>query len=299
MKKECYICSMNELMDNLVSYGDILLSCSIKHDMHMEHRMPAHSIIFVRSGKLIIEGRDSTDEITADNFVFVRRDCSVNVTKVPLDGTPYRGINFTLPRRYLKEYYNRIAAICRKMRGISPIGQTVNILPQTTGLKSLFGSFMPYTDSGETPSDEWLRLKVDEAIMCLLNIDQRFYPTLFDFNEVWKIDLLDFMEHNFTEDLTLEEFAAYTGRSLATFKRDFARISTLPPQRWITEHRLERAKELMIKYGLTAQDAGYTAGFKNRSHFSQAFKKMYGHAPSEYIKMKVKNEEQALRAMKN
>ena len=53
--------------------------------------MPAHSIIFVRSGKLIIEGRDSTDEITADNFVFVRRDCSVNVTKVPLDGTPYRG----------------------------------------------------------------------------------------------------------------------------------------------------------------------------------------------------------------
>ena len=67
----------------------------------------------------------------------------------------------------------------------------------------------------------------------------------------------------------------------------------------ITEHRLERAKELMIKNGLTAQDAGYTAGFKNRSHFSQAFKKMYGHAPSEYIKMKVKNEEQALRAMKN
>lgn len=135
---------MNGLMDNLVNYGDILLSCSIKHDMHMEHRMPAHSIIFVRSGKLIIEGRDSTDEITADNFVFVRRDCSINVTKVPLDGTPYRGINFTLPRRYLKEYYNRIAATCRKMRGISPIGQTVNILPQTTGLKSLFGSFMPY-----------------------------------------------------------------------------------------------------------------------------------------------------------
>ena len=111
---------MNRLMDNLVNYGDILLSCSIRHDMHMEHRMPAHSIIFVRSGKLIIEGRDSTDEITADNFVFVRRDCSVNVTKVPLDGTPYRGINFTLPRRYLKEYYNRIAAICRKMRGHKP-----------------------------------------------------------------------------------------------------------------------------------------------------------------------------------
>ena len=37
MKKECYICSMNGLMDNLVNYGDILLSCSIIHDMHWEH----------------------------------------------------------------------------------------------------------------------------------------------------------------------------------------------------------------------------------------------------------------------
>ena len=38
----------------------------------------------------------------------------------------------------------------QKDEGHKPIGQTVNILPQTTGLKSLFGSFMPYTDSGET-----------------------------------------------------------------------------------------------------------------------------------------------------
>ncbi len=54
---------------------------------------------------------------------------------------------------------------------------------------------------------------------------------------------MDFMEQNYTEDLTLEEFASYTGRSLATFKRDFAKVSPLPPQRWIMEHRLEKAKK--------------------------------------------------------
>lgn len=197
--------------------------------MHWEHRMPAHSIIFVRSGKLVIEGRDRTDEITAGNYVFVRRDCSVNMTKVPLDGKPYQGINFSLPRHELKEYYNRIAATCKKLHHVSPIALTVNILPQVTALKSLFDSFLPYTDSTETPSDEWLRLKVQEAVMSLLAIDTRFYPTLFDFSEAWKIDLMDFMEQNYTEDLTLEEFASYTGRSLATFKRDFAKISPLPP----------------------------------------------------------------------
>ena len=245
---------MNGEIENLVNYGDILLSCCIPHDMHWEHRMPAHSIIFVRSGKLVIEGRDRTDEITAGNYVFVRRDCSVNMTKVPLDGKPYQGINFSLPRHELKEYYNRIAATCKKLHHVSPIALTVNILPQVTALKSLFDSF----------------LKVQEAVMSLLAIDTRFYPTLFDFSEAWKIDLMDFMEQNYTEDLTLEEFASYTGRSLATFKRDFAKISPLPPQRWIMEHRLEKAKTLLLENTATAQDVAYMVGFKNRSDMHQA-----------------------------
>ena len=129
---------MNEAIDHLINYGNILLSCSIPHDMHLEHRMPAHSIIFVRSGKLVIEGREMTDEVMADNFVFVRRDCSVNVTKVPLDGHPYRGINFSLPRKELKEYYNRVAGTCKRLHGLGPIGKTVNVLPRTVALKSLF-----------------------------------------------------------------------------------------------------------------------------------------------------------------
>ena len=273
---------MNEQVESLVNYGDILLSCCIPHDMHVEHRMPAHSIIFVRSGKLVIAGRDKSEAVEAGQYVFIRRDCTIDVTKVPFDGEPYRGINLTLPRRELKEYYTRIAGSCKRLQGVAPIGKTVNVLPRTVALKSLFDSFLPYTDSGETPATEWLQLKVQEAVMCLLALDDRFYPTLFDFNEVWKIDLLDFMEHNFTEELSLEEFASYTGRSLATFKRDFAKISPLSPQRWILEHRLERAKSLLLAGGITAQEAGYRVGFKNRSHFSQAFKKRYGCAPAYY-----------------
>lgn len=274
---------MNELpKENLINYGDILLSCCIPHDMHWEHRMPTHSIIFVRSGKLVVEEKDRTTEVPAGNFVFVRRDCSINVTKVPLNGEPYRGINFSLPRKELKEYYAKIANTCKKMHGAKPIAKTVNILPQTIALRSLFDSFLPYTDSDQVPSEQWLQLKVQEAIMGLLEIDNHFYPTLFDFNEVWKIDLLDFMEQNFTEDLSLEEFASYTGRSLATFKRDFAKICSLSPLKWILEHRLEKAKELLLGSEVSAQEVGYMVGFKNRSHFSQAFKKHFGCAPDNY-----------------
>lgn len=80
--------------------------------------------------------------------------------------------------------------------------------------------------------------------------------------------------------MTLEEFASYTGRSLATFKRDFAKISDVPPQRWITEHRLELAKQILAQEGISATDACFRVGFKNRSHFSTAFKRRFGYAPS-------------------
>lgn len=213
---------MNEPL--ITQYADTLYSCLIPYDMHFEHRMPAHSIIFVRSGKLLIKENQREVEVA-----------TILSKSVPLDG--------------------------------------------------LFQSLMVYVDNETEPTADMLSLKLREAIMCLLSLNPGFYPTLFDFNESWKIDILEFMENNFTEDMTLDEFASYTGRSLASFKRDFAKISTLPPLRWIMEHRLDKAKRMLENGMGLAQDVGYSVGFKNRSHFSQAFKKRYGYAPNDYVKL--------------
>lgn len=268
----------------LTQYDDTLYSCLIPYDMHLSHRMPAHSIIFVRSGKLMIEENGEVVEVTEGNYVFVKRDCTVRITKVALGKTPYRGISFRLRRKVLKEYYSGIP-ISALPNNASPIKPVATILPKSIPLDSLFQSLMVYIDNETEPTEEMLGLKLREAILCLLNLHPDFYPTLFDFNESWKIDLLEFMENNFTEDMTLEEFASYTGRSLATFKRDFAKISSLPPLRWIMEHRLDKAKRLLESGKGLAQEVGYAVGFKNRSHFSQAFKKRFGYAPSEYVKL--------------
>lgn len=273
---------MNEPL--ITQYADTLYSCLIPYDMHLEHRMPAHSIIFVRSGKLLIEENKRVVEVMAGNYVFVKRDCTVKITKVSLEEAPYRGINLTLRRKALKDYYT---AIPRSIlpKDAKPIERVATILPKSIPLDGLFQSLMVYVDNETEPAAEMFTLKLREAIMCLLSLNPDFYPTLFDFNESWKIDILDFMENNFTEDMTLDEFASYTGRSLASFKRDFAKISPLPPLRWIMEHRLDMAKRLLENGKGLAQDVGYSVGFKNRSHFSQAFKKRFGYAPSDYVKL--------------
>ena len=105
------------------------------------------------------------------------------------------------------------------------------------------------------------------------------YPTLFDFNESWKIDLLPFMEANYTQDMTLDEFATYTGRSLATFKRDFAKVSDLSPEKWLIKKRLDKAYELLSNGNIKPSDVYVAVGFKNRSHFSSTFKRQFGIPP--------------------
>ena len=89
----------------------------------------------------------------------------------------------------------------------------------------------PYFNSGIRPTDELLELKMTEGLYVLLNTDKNLYASLFDFADPWKIDIMDFMEQNYMNDLTLAEMANYTGRSLATFKRDFNKVSDLSPQK--------------------------------------------------------------------
>ena len=159
--------------------------------------------------------------------------------------------------------------------------QSVGVkLPRTAEIASLFASMIPYFDTAVKPQDDFMNLKLQEGVLALLHIDKRFAPMLFDFNEPWKIDILDFMNENYMYEFSMEELAHYTGRSLATFKRDFKKISDLTPEKWLIRKRLEVAYALMKEGGKRIVDVYTKVGFKNQSHFSAAFKRQYGVSPT-------------------
>lgn len=81
-------------------------------------------------------------------------------------------------------------------------------------------------------------------------------------------------------DLSMGEIAHYTGRSLASFKRDFKKLSEVSPQKWIIKKRLEKAYE-KIKQGEKPSKVYTEVGFKTLPHLYQAFKKEYGFSLSE------------------
>ena len=154
-------------------------------------------------------------------------------------------------------------------------------LQPTPAIESLFQSLTPYFDSNIKPTEGVTHLKLLEGIYVLLNSNEQLYPILFDFAEPWKVDILEFLNENYADELTMEQIASFTGRSLATFKRDFKKISNLTPQKWLIKRRLEAAYIKLKEDGKKVQDVYVEVGFKNPSHFSTAFKKQYGIPPTE------------------
>lgn len=50
-----------------------------------------------------------------------------------------------------------------------------------------------------------------EGLYAILNTDPNLYASLFDFINPWKIDILEFMEKNYMNELSMSEMAYYTG----------------------------------------------------------------------------------------
>ena len=155
-------------------------------------------------------------------------------------------------------------------------------LNRTLCLQGLWSSIILFVEEGQDPGQEMTELKVEELILDLLQTNIRFFPTLFDFYRDWNVDLKEFMEDHFTENLSLSEFASYSGRSLATFKRDFLKITELSPAKWLMTRRLDLAENLLKENKLSIKQISYSVGFKTPAHFSTAFKKRHEMTPSEY-----------------
>ncbi len=182
-------------------------------------------------------------------------------------------------RNFLRLYYQ---SLNRKLIQVNETATKDSVikLPSLPNINSLFLSLLPYFDSDCKPKDEVMKLKRQEGVLALLDIDSAFFTILFDFIDPWKIDIIDFLNENYMFEFTLEEIATYTGRSLATFKRDFKKISDLTPQRWIMQKRLEVAKEKLRIEGKKVADVYMEVGFKNRSHFATAYRKYFGYSPA-------------------
>ncbi len=279
-----YICEKQKFNNmeqlDIFDCSNVLIASYFTDDRGCAHENREHTLIYLCSGKLEIEERGRKTLLHPGDCAFMRRDNRMWLQKYAEKDFPYRSVVLKFTKPFLREFYQTLdkqdIPKDSKREKVS-----LRVLPNNRpDIRSLFESVIPYFDSGVKPSDDVLKLKMIEGTYILLNTDRNLYASLFDFIDPWKIDILDYLNENYMYDLSMEEIARYTGRSLATFKRDFAKINELTPQKWIIRRRLEAAHELIKKGNKKVSDICFDVGFKNLSHFSKIYKETYGYAPS-------------------
>lgn len=267
------------------NYADTFFLCHVGKNRLCEKRVAEHTLVYMVSGEMEVflpNGR--IIHYKKGDTAFLRRNHRVNKEKHPnAKGEPFVGLFLHLNAEFLKRVKKEQHIAVPQHENLGITKQTVFNLPQHPFLDSLFQSLIGYFNSEIYPSKELMESKLREAVFVLLQLRPELLPVLFDFVEQWKIDIEDFMEENYKSDLTVEQFAHYTGRSLSSFKKDFDRIFHLTPQRWITRRRLLEAKRLMEESNKQPNEVYMEVGFKNLSHFSTAFKKEFGFPPSQLL----------------
>jgi len=153
-------------------------------------------------------------------------------------------------------------------------------------LSSLFLTVFNYLKVGKNIPKDLVEMKFKELLFNI-SIDPLNKELIALFNSIQQVDktnLKDVMMKNFQSDLTLEEYARLSGRSLSTFKRDFQHYFNETPGKWLNTKRLEYAKMLLQNNDLNINDVCWESGFKNTSHFNSAFKNKYKLPPKQYRK---------------
>lgn len=264
-------------------YSDLFLAMYFDGGKSCLHRNHSHVLVYMYSGEMVIDERGKTTRLHKGDCAFIRKDVSVQMTKQAWNKEQFKAIFLMFTPKFLRGFYSRLNrnSIPKDAKRNKT---SLHKLPSNRpDIISLFESMTPYFNSNIQPTEELLQLKMMEGMYVLLNTSKDLYASVFDFADPWKIDILDFLENNYMNDLSMEEIANYTGRSLSTFKRDFKKCSTLSPREWLIRRRLEAARELIKKGNHKMTEVCFEVGFKNFSHFSKIYKETYGFSPAKDI----------------
>lgn len=161
---------------------------------------------------------------------------------------------------------------------------SVVMMPQHLLINAFFSGVESGVDNDYRASMPLVFLKMQECIGILTCVLPELYDWFYQMNRIQKIDLHEFMEAHFKENLPLEQFAIASGRSLSTFRREFIKEFGMTPQRWLLKRRLQEAHHLITQFHKSPSAFLYDLGFESFPHFSRNFKSIYGIQPSMLLK---------------
>jgi two-component system response regulator YesN len=99
----------------------------------------------------------------------------------------------------------------------------------------------------------------------------------------------DYIEENYSRDISLNEIAAYVHLSPSYFSRLYKQVTKGNLVDHINSVRIRHAKHLLVTTSYDIDYIAFAVGFNTHNYFTTVFRRFEGITPSEYRLMKIRN----------
>ena len=124
---------------------------------------------------------------------------------------------------------------------------------------------------------------VYQFLMDLIKYNHNFESESFAHQHIRLLPVFEYIEKNYHRTISLEELASVLNVTPQYFCYLFKSIMYIRPVEFINTYRINKSKELLIKYPDTQiSEIGYEVGFENPSYFDSCFKKQEGINPNQF-----------------
>lgn len=245
-----------------------------------------HAVIFVLEGEKRFVSPHQEAHVQKGNVLFIRRGyylMSESIDKA------YKSLVFFFPEKLLKEFVGQNRELFDELSSQEDGFSPVLVLESTSSFDKFIESILPYFSSKSQYLNQFLRLKLHELLLHLIEIDtsQELKILLFSLYKGQKADLEYMINNYYLKPLSISELARLSGRSLSAFKRDFEHQFHTSPALWIKHKRLEYASFLLENSSQNVSEIAMEIGYESVSHFIKAFKEKYGFTPVTYQRAKI------------
>ncbi|GGD75361.1 AraC family transcriptional regulator [Emticicia aquatilis] len=254
-----------------------LKSCYIGPQISPEQFISEHFFLYLISGTINYFDGNKEFKVKTGDYGIIRRNHLVKYNKMYDDEQKFKKIIVTFDQVFLKKFNEQY----KFHVGETKIKDAILRPKPTVLVENFVYSLTPYFTREGVINPDFFDLKRSELLLILLKENPEYINIFFDFGIPEKLDIEAFMNKNYKFNVSIERFAYLTGRSLSAFKRDFERIFNQTPSRWLVQKRLHEAHFLIEKKNKKPTEIYLDLGFEDLSHFSFAFKKMFGYSPSQ------------------
>lgn len=191
-----------------------------------------------------------------------------------------RTINIRISKDAVSEFLMRTASSEENSNQYSSGDMPMMVFPKNMLLRDFFAGISGGIRNNYRANEHLVYLKMQECLNILACINSQARNWFFHVSNLHKINLTDFMEKHYMENISLEQMAAASGRSLSTFRRDFIKLFGVTPGKWLLMRRLNEAYKLIVEKAMHPSEIMLDLGFESFSHFSRSFKSQFNIQPS-------------------